>query len=191
MGADRRRDHPRAETCLGCCGVMAQTLPKPALRPFLAADVPILAAIFIAAIEELTSDDYSEAQREAWASAADDEEQFGKRLASELTLIATLQNSPVGFASLRGADHIDMLYVHPAVAGQGVASMLCDALEKLAGGRGAKALTVDASDNAEGFFAKRGYVAKQRNTVTVNGEWLANTTMQKSFTSDAPKGTTQ
>jgi putative acetyltransferase len=50
---------------------------------------------------------------------------------------------------------------------------------------------VDASDNAEGFFAKRGYVAKQRNTVTVNGEWLANTTMQKSLPSDAPKGTTQ
>jgi putative acetyltransferase len=170
---------------------MAQTLPKPALRPFLAADVPILAAIFIAAIEELTVDDYSEAQREAWASGADDEEQFGERLASELTLIATLQNSPVGFASLKGADDIDMLYVHPGAAGQGVASMLCDALEKLAGGRGAKNLKVDASDNAEGFFAKRGYVAKQRNTVTVNGEWLANTTMQKSLVSDAPKGTTQ
>ena len=73
----------------------------------------MLAAIFVAAIEELTGDDYSEAQQEAWASAADDEEQFGKRLAGELTLIATLQNSPVGFASLKGADHIDMLYVHP------------------------------------------------------------------------------
>jgi putative acetyltransferase len=170
---------------------MAQTLPKPALRPFLPADIPILAAIFVAAIEELTADDYSEAQREAWASAADDEEQFGNRLAGELTLIATSQNSPVGFASLKGADHIDMLYVHPGAAGQGVASMLCDALEKLAGSRGAKSLTVDASDNAEGFFLKRGYIAKQRNTVTVNGEWLANTTMQKSFTSDAPKGTTQ
>ena len=33
----------------------------------------------------------------------------------------------------------------------------------------------------EEFFAKRGYVAKQRNTVTVNGEWLANTTMQKTL----------
>src|ERR1700712_2512913 len=121
MGADRRRDHPRAEACLGCCGVMAQTMPKPALRPFLAADVPILAAIFTAAIEELTVDDYSEAQGEAWVSAADDEEQFGKRLASELTLIATLQNSPVGFASLKGADHIRMLYVHPSPGGQGVA----------------------------------------------------------------------
>ena len=160
---------------------MGQALPKPALRPFLAADTPLLAAIFAAAIEELTGDDYSEAQQQAWASAADDEEQFGKRLAGELTLIATLQNSPVGFASLRGADHIDMLYVHPSAAGQGVASMLCDALEKLAGGRGATRLTVDASDNASEFFRKRGYVATQRNTVTVNGEWLANTTMQKTL----------
>jgi putative acetyltransferase len=160
---------------------MGQALPKPALRPLLAEDVPVLAAIFAASVEELTGEDYSEAQQQAWASAADDEEEFGKRLAGELTLVATLQNSPVGFASLRGADHIDMLYVHPGATGQGVASMLCEALEKLAAGRGAESLTVDASDNAEGFFAKRGYVAKQRNTVTVNGEWLANTTMQKSL----------
>ena len=152
----------------------------PALRPFLPADTPVLAAIFSAAIEELTGDDYSEEQREAWAALAEGEE-FGKRLAADLTLIATVQNSPVGFASLRGKDHIHMLYVHPSVAGQGVASMLLDALEKLAGGRGADKLTVDASDTAEGFFRKRGYVAKQRNSITINDEWLANTTMQKTL----------
>jgi putative acetyltransferase len=163
--------------------MMAQSLPKPALRPYLAADTPMLAVIFTAAVQELTGDDYSEAQQEAWASTADDEATFGKKLAGQLTLIATLQNSPVGFASLKGADHIDMLYVHPSVAGQGVATMLCDALEKLAGGRGAKKLTVDASDNALEFFKKRGYVATQRNSVTVQGEWLANTTMQKTLDS--------
>jgi putative acetyltransferase len=167
---------------------MGQALPKPALRPFLAADTPVLAAIFVASVEELTGDDYSEAQQQAWASAADDEEQFGKRLASELTLIATLQNSPVGFASLKGTGHVDMLYVHPGAVGQGVASMLCDALEKLAGGRGAKSLSVDASDNAQEFFLKRGYVGKQRNTVTVNGEWLANTTMQKTLVQGPSSG---
>ena len=167
---------------------MGQALPKPALRPFLSEDTPVLAAIFAASVEELTGDDYSEAQQEAWASAVDDEEKFGKRLASELTLVATLRNSPVGFAALKGADHIDMLYVHPSAVGQGVASMLCDALEKLAGGRGAKSLTVDASDNAQEFFLKRGYVAKQRNTVTVNGEWLANTTMQKALGDHAAPG---
>src|SRR5476651_2591870 len=118
--------------------MMAQAHPKLALRPFLPADAPLLREIFAASVEELTGEDYSEAQQQAWASAADDEEEFGKRLAGELTLIATLQNSPVGFASLRGADHIDMLYVHPGAAGQGVASMLIEALEKLAGGRGAK-----------------------------------------------------
>src|SRR6202049_880944 len=167
---------------------MGQTLPKPALRPFLAEDIPVVAAIFVASIEGLTGDDYSEAQEQGWTSAADDEEQFGRRLAGELTLVATLQNSPVGFAALKGADHIDMLYVHPGAVGQGVASMLCEALEKLAGGRGAKSLTVDASDNAQEFFAKRGYVAKQRNTVTVDGEWLANTTMHKALAGPASPG---
>lgn len=158
---------------------MGQSLPKPALRPYLASDTPMLAQIFAAAIHELTGDDYSEAQQEAWAAAAEDEDDFGKKLAGELTLIATMQNSPVGFASLKGNETIDMLYVHPSVAGQGVGAMLVDALEKLAGARGAKALSVDASDTAVEFFRKRGYVAKQRNSVPRHGEWLANTTMQK------------
>lgn len=159
---------------------MGQSLPKPALRPFLPADVPVLAAIFAASIEELTGDDYSEAQQQAWMEVAEGEE-FGKRLAADLTLIATLEGSPVGFASLRGTDHIRMLYVHPAVSGQGIATMLVDALEKLAGGRGATSLSVDASDNAQGFFAKRGYIAQQRNSVTISDEWLANTTMKKTL----------
>jgi len=167
---------------------MGQAFPKPGLRPYLPADLPMLAAIFVASIEELTGDDYSEAQQEAWAAAAGDEEAFGQKLAGQLTLIATIQSAPVGFASLRGADHIDMLYVHPSATGQGVASMLVEALEKLAGARGAKHLAVDASDNAEPFFRKRGYVAMQRNTVTLNGEWLANTTMQKALAASAAPG---
>ena len=71
-----------------------------ALRPFLPDDTPILAAIFAAAIQELTGDDYSEEQQEAWASVADDEDAFGARLAGELTLIATMQGAPVAFAAL-------------------------------------------------------------------------------------------
>jgi putative acetyltransferase len=153
--------------------------PKQALRPLLPADVPLLREIFRDSIETLTDEDYTEAQQEAWASVADDETAFGKKLASQLTLVATLEGSPVGFASLAGKDKIDMLYVHPAVAGQGIGAMLADALEKLAGGRGAASLSVDASDSARGFFEKRGYVAQQRNTVSVGEEWLANTTLQK------------
>ena len=157
----------------------ARAQPKLAMRPLLPADVPLLAEIFRASIEELTADDYSEAQQEAWAETADDEEEFGARLSGALTLVATLGGAAVGFASLADNSRIDMLYVHPAAAGQGAGTMLCGALEKLAGARGTKELEVEASDNARGFFEKRGFVAKTRNTISLGGEWLANTTMVK------------
>ncbi len=164
----------------------ARALPQLALRPMLPTDVPLLAEIFRAAIEELAAEDYSEAQQEAWASTADDLDEFAAKLAGELTLVATFAGAAVGFASLADKTRIDMLYVHPAAAGQGAGAMLCDALEKLAGARGAKELTVDASDTARGFFEHRGFSAKTRNTVTIGGEWLANTTMTKPL---APKET--
>jgi putative acetyltransferase len=154
-------------------------LPKLALRPMLPTDVPLLADIFRASIEELTMDDYSEAQQAAWASAADDLEEFGAKLAAALTLVATFGGAAVGFASLADNTRIDMLYVHPAAAGQGAGALLCDALEKLAAARGAKELSVEASDTASGFFEKRGFSAKTRNTVTLGGEWVTNTTMVK------------
>lgn len=153
--------------------------PTIAMRPLLPADVPLLAEIFRASIAELTADDYSETQREAWASVAEDEAAFGARLAGQLTLVGTMEGSLVGFASLKAPDTIDMLYVHPAGGGSGVATMLVNALEKLAAARGAEKLTADVSDSAVDFFQKRGFVPHTRNTRTVGGEWLANTTMEK------------
>jgi putative acetyltransferase len=159
--------------------VNARAHPNIAMRPFLAADAVLLGEIFRASIAELTGDDYSEGQQEAWSSLADDEAAFAARLAKGLTLVGTMDGSPVGFASLASPDRLDMLYVHPAAAGQGVGSMLVDALEKLAAARGATRLSADVSDSAEEFFRHRGFVPRQRNTVPVGEEWLANTTMEK------------
>src|SRR5271166_6618416 len=150
--------------------MMAQANPEFALRPFLPADAPLLVDIFRASIEELTGEDYSEEQRQAWASAADDEASFAARLAGRLTIVATLQGSPVGFASLARNEEIDMLYVHPAVVGRGVGTLLIDALEKLAGARGAARLTTAGSDTARPFFENRAYVPQQRNSILCGGE---------------------
>lgn len=149
------------------------------LRPYLPADASELAAIFVASIEQVASEDYDVDQVAAWTSKADDEAAFGARLAGQLTLVATIGGETAGFASLRGNDHIDMLYVHPEALGQGVATALIDALERLATARGAAQMKVDASDAAEPFFASRGYRAQQRNSVEIEGVWLANTTMAK------------
>ncbi len=166
---------------------MARAHPTLALRPFLPADTSLLAEIFRASIGELTAEDYSEAQQAAWMSAADDEAAFSKRLSDQLTLVGTLEGSPVGFVSLKGKDVIDLLYTHPAAAGQGVATMLMDALEKIAASRGTADLTADVSDTAGRFFEKRGYVGQRRSTVIRGDEWLANTTMKKVL---APKRST-
>ena len=119
--------------------MMARAHPTFALRPYLPPDAPMLAEIFRASIEELTEDDYNPAQQEAWASAADDLEDFAERLGKHLTLIATMDGSPIGFISLDAPTEIGLFYVHPAVAGQGVGKMLYDAVEKLAAARGTSA----------------------------------------------------
>lgn len=157
----------------------ARAQKKLAMRPFLPADASLLAEIFRASVEELTADDYSAGQREAWAATAEDASAFAARLAGALTLLGTIDGAPVGFASLAGREQLDMLYVHPAAAGHGVGSMLLDALEKLAASRGAGRLTAEVSDSAQEFFKRRGFVARQRNSVPLGNEWLANTTMEK------------
>lgn len=162
-----------------------------ALRPYLAADAPILAAIYAAAIDELTAEDYTDEQRYAWMALAEDEQTFGQKLAASLTLVAIVDGEPVGFISLRDNLSIEHLYVSPNIIREGVATALCDALEKIATARGAQKLTVDSSDTAEPFFKQRGYVLQSRNTRIVDEQWLAYMTMIKELAPAAASGTVQ
>ena len=157
----------------------AASLAKPTLRPFLPQDAAVVAQIFRDAIEELTEDDYDEAQRSAWMASADDEQSFAKRLAAQTTLLALRDGEPVGFVSLKGSDLLDMLYVRPEVAGEGIGTFLANAAETLARGRGAKILNVDASDTALPFFEKLGFKPQFRQSIALEDEWLANTKMAK------------
>lgn len=155
---------------------MSQTYP---LRPFLPQDVVRLQDILAQSIEELTQDEYDEDQRLAWMSGASDAQAFGERLAKNLTLIVERDGEILGFASLKDNTVVDLLFVHPYAAGEGVGTALLDALEKLATARGADALTADVSDTAHGFFEGRGYVPVQRNNIPIGDAWLTSTTMSK------------
>jgi putative acetyltransferase len=152
-----------------------------ALRPYVPADAKRCAEIFRLSIEELAAEDYDADQREAWASRADDEGAFAARLAGALTLLAVIDGSIAGFASLKGGDEIDMLFVDPERARQGVGRGLVDALTKLAQARGAKRLTTEASDAAKPLFDRLGFTAQKRNLVRKGDQWLANTTMTKTL----------
>jgi putative acetyltransferase len=158
-----------------------------ALRPYLPADARRCAAIFRAAIEEIASEDYSEGQCAAWAARADDAAAFAQSLAAMLTLVAVEDGEVVGFASLKGADHIEMIYVDPEFARAGVGATLIDALEKIALSRGAAKLTAEVSDTARPLFERRHFVAERRNIRQLDEEWLGNTSMSKALAARATK----
>jgi putative acetyltransferase len=157
-----------------------------ALRPYFPADARRCAEIFRLSIQELAAEDYDADQREAWASRADDKEAFSARLASALTLLAVIDGRTAGFASLKGGEEIDMLFVDPEFARQGVGRALVDALTRLAGARGAKRLTTEASDVARPLFERQGFTAQKRNLVRKGDQWLANTTMTKPLDAAPP-----
>jgi putative acetyltransferase len=149
------------------------------LRPFLPADTMALRDLFGQSIEELTSDDYDEEQRLAWMATAEDAQAFANRLAGGLTLVVQLDGEYLGFASLKDNKTIDMLYVHPDFAGEGVGRTLVEALEKIAAARGTTTVKTEASDTAEAFFSRLGYQSEQRNSVPLEDQWLSTTTMIK------------
>lgn len=126
------------------------------MRPFLSADGPRCLEILRASIEESAGDDYDADQREAWRARASGPAGFASRLAQVLTLVATVEGVVVGFASLKGADVIDMLYVDPAFSRRGIGGALLNALVKLAQARGTESITSDVSDTARSIFERQG-----------------------------------
>lgn len=170
----------------GGSSMTARDRPAIPLRPYVPADALALRELFAQSVEELTQDDYDEDQRIAWVAQAEDAQAFAGRLGSQLTLVVQRDGEYAGFASLKDNSVLDMLYVHPFFVGEGIGTALADALERIAAARGAKEISVDSSDSAAIFFEGRGYVAKQRNSVPVDDQWLANTTMVKRLAAVAP-----
>lgn len=156
------------------------------LRPFLPSDIHALRDLFAQSIEELTQDAYDDAQRTAWIETAEDVEQFAVRLSAGVTLIVGADGQYQGFATLRDNTVVDLLYVHPFAAGQGVGSTLVDALERIAAARGAASISADVSDTALPFFEHRGYAATQRTAQSLGDIWLSKTTMKKPLAPLAP-----
>lgn len=154
------------------------------MRPFLPADTERLQDLVAQSIELLTTEEYDEQERFAWMSRVADAQAFANRLSRNVTILVEADGEILGFGSLRETEEktrreVDLLYVHPYAAGQGVGSALLDALERIAQARGAETMTVESSDTAHDFFERRGYQGVRRNTVPIDDVWLTNTTMTK------------
>lgn len=143
------------------------------IRPYNVKDISALSALFFETVHAVNRRDYREEQLFAWAPHRDCLLARAEEFATQNCLVAVKDGRVVGFGSMNGG-HLDMLYVHRDEQGKGIATALCNELE-----RDHHRITTFASVTAKGFFVKRGYAAIKRQTVERMGVMLDNFIMIK------------
>jgi putative acetyltransferase len=149
------------------------------VRPYAAADLDRLIALFGNSVRTIARRDYTLDQVLAWAPEEIDREGWAMRLAASDTWVATHGDCVAGFTSLQPNGHIDLLYVDPDFQSRGVASMLLRRLDGSAEARGMVRLFTEASITARHFFERRGFQTIEMQTVRRRGQELINYRMER------------
>jgi len=159
-------------------------MPSLHIRNFRPGDEPALRAVFHASVHGLACKDYTAEQLAAWAPLHYDATQWAERMQANQPFIAQMQQGSdaiAGFADLQANGYIDMFFVAPALAGQGVARALMAHIHAQAAQRGIAQLHAHVSLTAEPFFAAQGFVVQERQQVERAGVVLRNARMAKSL----------
>jgi putative acetyltransferase len=101
------------------------------------------------------AEEYGHAAAERWAAAAPPD-RAAKAIAANDVWVAELGSKVVGWVEVSGAT-IESLYVRPAAGRRGVGGSLLAHAERQIGAAGSSVAQLDASPNAEAFYARRGY----------------------------------
>lgn len=157
-------------------------MPTFFIRSFRPGDAPALRSVFHAAVHRLTSSHYSAEQRAAWAPAEYDAAQWAARMQANQPFVAEAKGGAVaGFADLQPSGCIDMFFVAPAFARQGVGHALMAHIHAQAAQRGLVRLWANVSLAAEPFFAAQGFAVEARQAVERAGVVLHNARMGKAL----------
>ena len=157
-----------------------QPSPRVRLRAYISADADITFRIFQDAIMVTAAADYTPEQLTAWARP----EQRGLFAWNQArrrrnSYVALVGEQIAGFSDVSRSGHIDMMFVAPRFARQGVARELITFLEKQSRSFSAKQLTADVSITARGFFEAFGFHVEAERHLKINGVALTNFRMVK------------
>lgn len=123
------------------------------LRKYCSVDCEALAMLFYDTVHHVNSKDYTAEQLNAWATGEIDTAEWNKLYTKTNTIVAVIGDEIVGFGNMDETGYLDMLYVHKDFQGQGIASAICDRLEKESE---LKEFTTFASITAKPFLRKEG-----------------------------------
>ena len=146
------------------------------LRHYRPDDCEKLAALFYRTVHSVNAKDYTQRQLDVWATGTVDLQAWNASFLAHETVVAEENGEIVGFGDMDESGYLDRLYVHRDRQGRGIATAICDALERTVSG---KTLTTHASVTAKPFFLHRGYRVVRQQTVLRQGIALTNYVMEK------------
>lgn len=124
------------------------------IRKYLSSDCKYLAELFYQTVHSINAKDYTIEQLNAWATGDVDMEEWNRSLSEHFSLVAMKDGIIIGFGDIERTGYLDRLYVHKDYQNQGVATAICDELERAFQVR---KITTHASITATPFFLHRGY----------------------------------
>ena len=154
------------------------------IRRYRSADCEQILKLFFETIHSVNLKDYNKKQIQVWASGEEDPILWNNSLSEHFTIIAADKDRKdiiTGFGDIDKTGYLDRLYVHKDYQNQGIATMICDQLEKAVN---TASITTFASITAVPFFQSRGYRIIQKQEVIRKGISLTNFRMEKLLTND-------
>jgi putative acetyltransferase len=153
-----------------------------AVRRYRPADAADTLAIFLAAVTETASADYSPEQIQAWARPETRElTAWHAAMHARNSYVATVNGDPAGFSDVGPHGYIDMMFVSPRHHRTGVARNLLAHVEAQARAARMSVLTANVSITARPFFERHGFVVVAEQHPAMAGVQLTNYAMKKSL----------
>ena len=146
------------------------------LRNYAVTDCTELARLFYDTVHTVNALDYTKAQLDAWATGEVDLKSWNLSFLEHHTVVAEQHGIIIGFGDMDKNGYLDRLYVHKDYQNMGVATAICEELERKSV---AVEFTVHASITARQFFEKRGYSVVKEQQVERRGVRLTNYVMRK------------
>ena len=146
-------------------------MTKKTIRKYNPSDCQDIIQLFYNTIHAVNAKDYRKEQLDAWASKTPDLKIWNESLSANYTYVAVENNVIVGFGDIDKTGYLDRLFVHKDHQREGIATAICDKLERTATG---KTITTHASITAKPFFEKRGYKVVKEQLVQRQGVFLTN-----------------
>jgi|SRR5579875_3523713 len=149
------------------------------IRRAIIDDVESITNLFHDTVLHVNAKDYSPEQIKVWLKSADNKERWLNKILQQYFIVAIVDDSIVGFASITSDGYLDFMYVSKDHQQKNIATKLLSELESYANENRISTIISDVSVTAKPFYLKSGFELIKEQSVKIEGIELINYRVEK------------